>query len=298
VVCVITGLVVGLGEVAKSTNQGGQISLVETLKFSDQVKFAEQRRLPVITVCPSRHVDSFSVVCRWHEGGHAGDIIWGEDQAVDINHLSGNAENFNCKTVNQEQTLMSNHAGREFIGCNVSMTDPGHSDNARITLWGNKKVWPNTVIDRPMNDSYAWRTVKKCHHTEVYMKPYRVELHGKHYYWHEALYGQSLIFQENCSEQSSHDPTQAPLLSFSVGYDPNGFLHNYVAQDLYRTNEMLGVVGGQVFLLTLLMSAALVVIRVAAGRGPGLGGGAAEKLAVPPPSGAPGAPAGGGYGTL
>ena len=55
--CVITGLVVGLGEVAKSTNQGGRISLVETLKFSDQVKFAEQRRLPVITVCPSRHVD-------------------------------------------------------------------------------------------------------------------------------------------------------------------------------------------------------------------------------------------------
>ena len=148
-----------------------------------------------------------------------------------------------------------------------------------------------------MNDSYAWRTVKKCHHTEVYMKPYRVEWHGKHYYWHEALYGQSLIFQENCTEQKTTDPTTNPLLSFSIGYDPNGFLHNYKAQDLYRTNEMLGVVGGQVFLLSLLMSFFLVLIRVAMGReaGVGVGGAASEKLAVPPPSGAAGA---GSYGTI
>jgi len=296
-VCLITGLVLGLGEVAKSSDQGGTMSLVETLKFADQIKYAEQRRLPVITVCPSRHANDFSVVCRWHDGGEIGDILWGEDQTVDINHLNGKAENFNCKTVNQEQTLMANHGGSEYIGCNVSMSDPGHSDNARVTLWGNRKVWPHTFIDRPMNDSYAWRTVKKCHHTEVYMKPYRVEWHGKHYYWHEALYGQSLIFQENCTEQKTTDPTTNPLLSFSIGYDPNGFLHNYKAQDLYRTNEMLGVVGGQVFLLSLLMSSFLVLIRVAMGReaGVGVGGAGSEKLAVPPPSGAAGA---GSYGTI
>ena len=124
----------------------------------DEKEFEHKKQLPIVTVCPVEpSFNNMDVSCTYFDGSeHTSVPVTIPQPAVKINSLGNEARDFHCKHINADMKLQAGKKG-EYLQCEVTGEAMGpegfHSSDVRVTAWGDKKVWPGTFIDHPLNDT-------------------------------------------------------------------------------------------------------------------------------------------------
>ena len=273
----VAGVALLAVECGRAAAQGGRPArLVLAWDAKAEGRAAEHFRMPAVTLCPSRTGRVLeNATCAWvasppPPGAPGGPVQNGEPIAdlevedVEIATAYGVPERYSCVTANRKMALTAHNASSTIActtGFNAAELDP--SDEIRVAIWWNPKegeLEKEHAQTEPPGSIFGWRSVGQYTFQDFSIEAEEyVGVSRRPARFSKLRYGPRTGFPGKFRNTGSDYSSGNVVAGFSVSNWP-GITRVYRKETLYSRNQVFGVLGGLLFLISSVTGLALAAI--------------------------------------
>ena len=264
-------------EAGRAGAQGGrEARLILSWDGRAERRAAEHFRMPAVTLCPSRTGRVLeNATCAWvahppPPGAPGGPVQNGEPiadlevQDLEIATAYGVPERYSCVTANRKMALTAQNASSTIAcaaGFNAAELDP--SDELRVAIWWNPeegKLEKEHAQTEPPKSIFGWRSVGQYTFQDFSIEAEEyIGVSRRPVRFSNLHYGPRTGFPGKFRNMGNDYSSGNIVAGFSVSNWP-GITRLYRKETLYSSNQVFGVLGGLLFIISSVTGLALAAV--------------------------------------